>query len=52
MLNKESYEPESLTEAELKKLENYKMRTNFEARERAQENENLLKNANDVNQNI
>ncbi len=52
LLNKESYEPESLTEAEAKKLENYKMRTNFEARERAQENENLLKNANDTTQNI
>lgn len=52
LLNKESYEPESLTEAESKKLENYKMRTNFEARERAQENETLLKNANDTTQNI
>ena len=49
LLNKESYEPESLTEAEVKKLENYKMRTNFEARERAQENENLLKNADKQN---
>ena len=49
LLNKESYEPESLTEAEVKKLENYKMRTNFEARERAQENENLLKSADKQN---
>ena len=49
LLNKESYEPESLTEAEVKKLENYKMRTNFEARERAQENEILLKNADKQN---
>ena len=49
LLNKESYEPESLTEAEVKKLENYKMRTNFEARERAQENETLLKNADKQN---
>lgn len=50
LLNKESYEPESLTEAEVKKLENYKMRTNFEARERAQENETLLKNADKQNE--
>lgn len=49
LLNKESYEPESLTEAEVKKLENYKMRTNFEARERAQENETLLKSADKQN---
>ena len=51
-LNKESYEPESLTEAEIKKLENYKMRTNFEARERAQENETLLKNADKQNKTL
>lgn len=52
LLNKESYEPESLTEAEVKKLENYKMRTNFEARERAQENENLLKSADEQNKTL
>lgn len=52
LLNKESYEPESLTEAEVKKLENYKMRTNFEARERAQENENLLKSADKQNKTL
>lgn len=52
LLNKESYEPESLTEAEVKKLENYKMRTNFEARERAQENETLLKNADKQNKTL
>lgn len=52
LLYKESYEPESLTEAEVKKLENYKMRTNFEARERAQENETLLKNADKQNKTL